>query len=72
MFDQLSREEREIIDGHVFACRILQAVKSIRQFASASLAEAMSLHADRYRILRAESPERFDCSHEAYWEGVYS
>jgi hypothetical protein len=60
------------IDKAIFANMKLPAIKEIRALAGCGISDAVFMLSDRYKMLRAESPERFVCSHEECWEGFYS
>ena len=60
------------IDDFIFGNKIVRALKAIRAKADVSLHDAMSMHAERYTLLRQRDPDRFTCSHEEYWRDVYS
>jgi hypothetical protein len=72
MVAAFGEEQWAVVDAHIFACNILRAIKAIREFAGVGIRDAIDIHIERYRRLRAESPERFTCSHEEYWRDVYS
>jgi hypothetical protein len=69
---ELTPDQWAAVDAHIFACNNLAAVIAIRSFAGVSLHEAITAHVDRYRRLRAESPESFRCTDEEYWRETYS
>ncbi len=58
------------IEANIVANLKLPALKEIRALAGCSLSEALSIFGERYVKLRAEAPERFDCSHREYVGGV--
>jgi hypothetical protein len=65
-------EQWAAIDAHIVAHSLLLAIKAIRELAGVGVADANHLLYERYCYLRAEQPERFTCSDEEYWDGVYS
>ena len=67
-----SDQQWAAVDARIFAGNILLAIKVIRGFAGVGIREALDIHIERYRQLRAQSPERFACSHEEYWRDFYS
>ncbi len=60
------------IDANIVADLKLPALKEIRALTGCSLREALDIFTKRYAMLRAEAPERFDCSDQEYWEGFAS
>lgn len=64
-------EQWAVVDALILACKILGALKLLRQSCGVSLNEAKDLHWARYQRLRAERPLDFACSDEEYWAGVY-
>jgi hypothetical protein len=69
---ELSAAEWVAVDRYILAGNILRALKTIRGLRAVSLKEAIDIHFERYKRLRAERPGDFACSHEEYWQGVYS
>lgn len=70
----ISEQQWHEIDALLFEDRPLLAVVAIRASVESSLELRMAadiMH-ERYRKLRAEQPERFDCDEKSYWDGWYS
>ena len=67
-----SKEQWAEIDGHILQCSILLAIRAITQFAGIGIREAIDVHVERYRMLRADRPADFACSDEKYWRETYS
>lgn len=57
------------IDEAIFANLKLQAIQQIRALTGSGISEAVFVLSDRYKKLRAESPERFTCPDEEYCNG---
>jgi hypothetical protein len=72
MSASLTKEQWQQIDPLIFACNILGAIQAIRSALGCGIVDAIEVHVERYRELRAEQPERFRCPHEEYWRETYS
>jgi hypothetical protein len=60
------------VDARILRCNILGAIKEIRRFTGLGIADAIVVHVERYRKLRAERPGDFACTDEEYWRETYS
>jgi hypothetical protein len=60
------------IDAFIVANKKIEAVKAIKEKAECGLPEALIVFYERYAKLRAETPERFDCSNREYWSTFYT
>jgi hypothetical protein len=72
MTDRIPGDQWVVIDTHIVTNRKIEAVKTITQLAGCSLNDALLVFYERYAKLRAEVPERFDCSNRDYWTGFYT
>lgn len=72
MEPEFTNEQWAEIDAHIFNCSNLLAVQSIRKFTGMGISEAIVVHVNRYRKLRAEMPSEFKCTDEEYWRETYS
>ena len=71
MDDGLTAEQGIEVDAQILDCNILGAFVLIRRFLGCGINAAKDVHLVRYDRLRAERPDEFVCSHEAYWREVY-
>jgi len=60
------------IDELIFKKSIIPGIVALRNYHGGSLREALSAYEGRYKILRAEQPERFICGEAEYWKNFYS
>ena len=60
------------IDASVVASNKIEAVKAIKERAGFGLQDALVAFYERYALLRAEAPERFDLSNREYWTDFYT
>jgi len=60
------------IDELIFKKSIIPGIVAIRNHHGCSLHEALSAFEERYKVLRAERPERFICGEAEYWKNFYS
>jgi hypothetical protein len=68
----ITDEQWQPIDEAIFANLKLPAFKQIRALTGCSLKESLDLFYERYAKLRAEAPDRFDCTDQEYWAGFCS
>ena len=68
----ITEEQWQPIDEAIFANLKLPAIRHIRAASGCSLKEAIDVLYERYAKLRAEAPDRFNCTDEDYWAGFYS
>ena len=60
------------IDELIFSKSIIPGIVALRNRRGCSLHEALSAFEQRYKVLRAEQPERFVCDETEYWKNFYS
>jgi len=72
MIQQLTEQQWQQIDVHLFAGHKLRALVAIREFCGPGINDAVDMMHARYKKLRTEKSDQFKQSDEEYWQGFYS
>jgi len=68
----LSEEDWHQIDETIFNRDIIRGCKITSELTGLTLKEVIELRYKRHLYLREQFPDRFKCSHEDYYDGIYS
>ncbi len=72
MHPLFTSEQWNELDDLIVKRRLLLAIKCIRRYAGVGIKDAIDIHFDRYKQLRALRPGDFTCTDDEYWRDVYS
>ncbi|GAA1408081.1 hypothetical protein GCM10009639_57570 [Kitasatospora putterlickiae] len=62
----------ESVDRDILDCRIILAVKAVKDASGCTLHEALDVYAQRYEELRRDRPDDFRPSREEYGRNDYT
>ena len=72
LFERLTDEQKKEIDEWIYANRILEGMKRLREHFSITLHESMFMFHWRHDQLHELAPARFRSTPEQYWYGFIS